>query len=390
MLKHKSFIIVSGLLITLTLLTVAVINAAFTDPVDLATNANFPSIDVDTNGIIHAVWAVGGADRNIIYAKSTDDGLTFPVGSRIDVSATIYSSTQPWLKVGADDVIHIVWEQDSASGESEVYYANSTDGGTSFSTPLNISNDSVFSGSPYVETSSGDKIHIAWTNLTPDEEWAQIYYASSIDGGSTFSSSVNISNTTHDADNPVVRAKGSAVGVIWQAGGPDYGIYRVLSTDNGDNFGAALNIAGNTTIRTLDPVIGIDGNNRVHIAAAAYNQSNPEIFYSRSTNGGVSFTAPVNLSQSADAVSERPTLLAVGNNTIYIMWAENVCNGGSCTKRMYYRKSSNGGVNFTAATSPKALEVFTAMEESDLDIYGLELYVIWEERGTVRFIKGSE
>lgn len=363
--------------------------AAFTDPITISTSgagAYHPAIDVDGNGIIHTVWVEeSSGNREIIYSRSTDDGLNFP--SKINISSSAYLSTSPEIEVDSANVVYVVWEEDTASGNSDIYFATSTDSGLTFSAPKNISNTATQSVSPAIETSSGNRIQIVWTDETVGEI-TQLFYANSSDGGNTFSSPANISNTSDNLDNPIVRAVGSVVGAIWEAQGPQYGIYRVRSTDNGATFGTALNISSDNTTPVYNPAIGIDGTNRVHIAASAAigSPTQFDIFYSRSTDGGATFTSPVNLSGSS-LDSRYPVVIAVGANNVVIAWSETFCNA-TCEKRIRVRRSTDGGATFGASTTPTTL--ITSSEDSDFDIYGLNLYLVYQENNIVRFIKGSQ
>jgi len=391
----KKFIIPTSAFIVFALFMAPAIYAAFTSPIDLTSvdPVHSPVIDVDSTGVIHAAWEeVVSGGSNIIYAQSTDDGLTFPAGSRINLSASAsLISTNPQIKVDSADNIYIVWEEDVlADGEAEIYGVKSSNGGTSFSAKKNISNDALISISPYVETSASDKVHVVWANETVGgDQNIQVYYSSSTDGGVNFSAPVNISNTTNNIDKPIIRAKSSTIGVVWQAEGPAFGIKQVRSTDNGVNFASAINISPSETIRVRKAAIGIDGNNRVHMVAEGFTGSQPEIFYSRSTDGGVSYSAPVNLSNSANNISADPDILAVGAGTIYVMWSENFCDGGGCKKSIRVRKSVNGGNTFQAATEPDNLQVLSSVEGVDLDVFGVNLYMIWEQKGVAQFMKGS-
>lgn len=391
--SYKGIGIAVGILLITSLVLFSVINAVFTTPINLTTNPSYdPVIAADIAGVLHSAWqeeTATGAD--IFYAQSTDDGVTFPGGSWINLSSTAsLNSANPHIAIDSSDNIYVVWEEDNpVDGEPEIYGVKSSNGGTSFSAKKNISNDVLFSGSPYVETSANDKVHVAWANSTPDDESTQVYYSSSTDGGANFSAPVNISNTTHILDDPIIRAKESTIGIIWQADGPEYGIYRVRSTDNGVSFGSALNISSNTTTKVIHPAIGIDGSNQVHVVGEAYTGGQPEIFYSRSTDGGDTFDTPVNLSNSTNDISADPDVLAVGEGTVFVTWSENVCNGGGCKKSILVRRSDDGGATFAAAISPDALQVLTSVVGLDIDVYGLNLYMIWGQRGVVQFMKGS-
>src|SRR3990172_9021567 len=150
-----------------------------------------PSIDVDGNGVIHAVWSEQISGSWIVrYAKSTDDGATFPDANRKTVSATNVDARQPRIEIDSTNALHVVWTEQTTMF-TQPYYASSTNGGSTFSTPADL-----FSG--------GDATNI---------------------------------------DDPTVRANGDTVVIIWKTEGPlSLSVIRVRSTDNGANFNAASDL----------------------------------------------------------------------------------------------------------------------------------------------------
>jgi hypothetical protein len=95
---------------------------------------------------------------------------------------------------------------------------------------------------------SGDNTYIAWwTNETGNDE---VMFRSSNDGGTTFSDKINLSNTTTaDSINAEIVADGSNVIVTWWEHNAT-NIEPVIraSADNGVTFGPMLRVATNGTI----------------------------------------------------------------------------------------------------------------------------------------------
>ena len=94
---------------------------------------------------------------------------------------------------------------------------------------------------------SGDNIYIAWwTNKTGNDE---IMFRASTDGGKTFGDKINLSNSTVNSERAEIGTSGKNVFVTWweTMNGKDVPMLRV-STDNGKTFEPILNLSTNGTI----------------------------------------------------------------------------------------------------------------------------------------------
>ncbi len=156
----------------------------------------------------------GGSSATILVAKSTDGGLTLdpPV-----VAAAIKSDPMPfpgngfiWPFVGVSfyiaadaNGVYIAWD-DFATGDADVLFSRSTDGGLTWSSPVRV-ND-VTNGEQFFSALavSGGIISVVWydsrlgqlpngtiTNL-------DVFYAESRDGGLTFSKNVRVTTASFD------------------------------------------------------------------------------------------------------------------------------------------------------------------------------------------------
>src|SRR6266540_3421031 len=94
---------------------------------------------------------------------------------------------------------------------------------------------------------SGDNVYIAWwTNKTGNNE---VMFRASTDGGKTFGDKINLSNSTVNSERAEIGTSGKNVFVTWweTMNGKDVPMLRV-STDNGKTFGPILNLSTNGTI----------------------------------------------------------------------------------------------------------------------------------------------
>ena len=111
--------------------------------------------------------------------------------------------------------------------------AASHDGGETWEEIVNVSNTPGASTNPRVATSAdGQFVHVTWQD-TPGN--GDIFYARSTNGGETFETSINLSNTSGRSDDHQLLAEGSNVYVVWvdyttRSGGD---IYFRKSNNNG-------------------------------------------------------------------------------------------------------------------------------------------------------------
>lgn len=186
----------------------------------------------------------------------------------------------------------------------------------------------------------------------------EIYYSNSMDNGKTWSSPVNVSNDTasFDSHTPAIAMNGTAVHVVWvdwtAVGGDNEHVRFRTTTDNGTTWtptrdSAPTNIDTNTA-RPYYPSIAANNATNVYVTWMR-NENNGEggdgpedvIYFSRSINSGSSFTAGTVMSNGGYD-SERTTVEAQGS-TVVLAWEERVWDGDL---EPYVRTSTNGGQSF--------------------------------------------
>lgn len=95
---------------------------------------------------------------------------------------------------------------------------------------------------------SGDNVYVTWpSNKTGNEE---VMFRASTDGGKTFGDKINLSNSTNaESQDAHIDASGDRVFVTWweRNATSNQPVLRI-STDNGKTFGSIMKLAANGTI----------------------------------------------------------------------------------------------------------------------------------------------
>ncbi len=139
------------------------------------------------------------------------------------------------------------------------------------------------------------------------------------------------------ANPSVVQAEDGTIYVLYAALG-NHSFRLIHSRDQGEIWSAYNTVEEEPDNFLLDPMMAVDNQGRLHAvwsvgqAPDAYPPLG--VFYSRSDNQGVNWTAPIQLG----GVGEGQPAIAVDNNEIHVLW-----NGDAAKRGRYYRHSGDGG-----------------------------------------------
>ncbi|MFZ4590814.1 MAG: T9SS type A sorting domain-containing protein [Ignavibacteria bacterium] len=288
---------------------------------------------------VHVVWYDGrdsvGFSTEIYYKRSTDGGINW--GTDIRLTNAIYNSSNPSIAVSGQ-FVHVVW-YDTRSGQGQVFYKRSTNGGLNWGPDVVLGSD-LGSNYPSIAV-SGSSVHVVW-NKWQGTSNTEVYYKCSNDGGATWGTDIRLTNNPYESFYPSVAVSGQTVNVAWwDLRDANREIYYKRSSDGGTNWGADTRL-------TNDP------GNSVNVRIAAYGQlvnvvwdeqrdGNEEIYYKRSTDGGLNWGADTRLTNNND-ISREPSV-TISGTFVHIVWQDDRDNGNS---HLYYKRSTDGGVNWGA------------------------------------------
>lgn len=264
-------------------------------------------------------------------------------------------------------VVNAVWSGWSGSDwqffVSDIFFAKSIDFGMTFTDPIRVSSNPREwgnAGAPRLIMDS-TRVYILWNGKRPDSPWDDIYFARSLNGGESFCETVNLSqiiDMNERATSPQLAVGGQGyVYALWIQGLDalyppyPYDIYFVRSTDGGETFHERLNLSNNPQGWNINPKVVAAGDN-IYIVWNGLIEGTSNILFSRSTDGGETFSAPRNLSHTPGsaanaeiALIEKGQLLdkGIAEDVIYLVWQD----GRTGYSEIFFSASLDGGATFS-------------------------------------------
>ncbi len=198
-------------------------------------------------------------------------------------------------------------------------------------------------------------IHLAWREQAPDGP--AVYYKCSPDGGLSWGPPVRLGDCpgTSESGNPSIAVTGDAVHVVWfdmRTGMPQ--VFYTRSSDAGLTWSPDVQIS-DSPVHAAYPCIAVEGDS-IHVVHGDLRDGNAEVYYLRSLDGGNTWQAGVRLSDLPDS-SYTPTVAVSGLN-VYVAWTD-TRHGGSpmSLEEEYFARSTDGGTtwgpNVRLTTDPR-------------------------------------
>ena len=283
-----------------------------------------------------------------------------------DVRLTNNLATSEFPSIAVSgSALHVLWH-DNRDGNYEIYYKRSTDAGINWGADIRLTNSTGSSQYPSV-TVSGQFVHAVWMDVRDGNR--EIYYKRSSDGGSNWGADVRLTTNTSISQEPSVSASGTLVHVVWEDyRDGNYEIYYKRSTDGGVNWGADTRLTNSANYSSLSSV-SVSGTN-VHVAWIDERDGNSEVYYKRSTDDGVNWGTDTRLTNSI-YYSSLPSISVSGMN-LHIAW-EDKRDGGNA--EIYHKKSTDGGTSWGADT--RLTNNPANSESPSISVSGSIVHIVW-------------
>lgn len=223
-----------------------------------------PSIAVARDGAVYVVWtarAAGSMHANTLHVSaSRDGGRTFGPPSRVNDDRKSGPHGMHSLAVGPDGRVYVAWLDErnvapprgdgKAGGKGghmesnrEVFFASSSDGGRTFSPNRRVAGEVCPCCKTALAVAADGRVYLSWRQVLPGD-FRHIAVASTSDGGRSFSAPVVVSDDRWMISGCPVSGAALAAGadgalrVLWytagEAGAP--GLYWSESRDGGRTF----------------------------------------------------------------------------------------------------------------------------------------------------------
>jgi hypothetical protein len=264
-----------------------------------------PAVAFDSRG--HVFYAGLGFNRTSAPNTVAVNKGTFDAGGTLSWSAPVFinPTTSPstlndkeWIAVDSHvssafrDNVYVTWTRFKFNGstgaytQSPIFFVRSTDGGATFSIPKAISGNVLYGQGSRPVVGPDGTLYVFWHGSTRLASLNSTYVVKSTDGGATFSSPIAISKLTDSAllKNTIFRNNSFPAA----AAAPNGDLYATWTTE-AQNAGTP-NYAGDPTCA---PWLG-----------ASTATCHSVAVYSKSTNGGSTWSAPTPVFASATQVPD--------------------------------------------------------------------------------------
>jgi hypothetical protein len=325
-------------------------------------NSGDPGVAFDRHG--NAYFSYITSANGIGVSKSTNGGQTW--GATVTVSGRRNSGVQdkPEITVGPDhsntanDRIYVAWDNNSAG---DVLKVVSSTNGTKWSSPVSVDGqpNEIFA-EPAV--GSDGTLYVAWIDFGT-ANIARLKVSSSTNDGSSFSTPVVAATS---AVNPFVPSN-----------------YDIPAQPT-RGIGAAPSLAIDRT--------GGAHNGRLYLTytdAAAGNHNDTNVMLTHSDDGGRTWSTPVKVNDDATTNSQFFSWVAVDptNGSVNLAWYDARNDPNNQKVDVYFTRSTDGGVTFapnTQVTDVQSDESNTATDNANqygdymgLAAYGGKAFPVW-------------
>jgi hypothetical protein len=300
----------------------------------------------------------------------------------------------PTLAINEEEVVAVAWADQSRKDIFLQIYE--PDGQRRFEAPVNVSRSPhIFSWLPRMHITSGDasEVSILWQEIvfSGGSHGGEVFFARSTDGGRTFSDPMNLSKSIAGDGKGRLTPRYWHNGSLDLAVGPQGDLYAAWteyegtlwvsrSTDRGDTFSEPLRIAGGGDAKpTRGPSLAVDAEGAVHLAWTVGEDPAADIRIAKSVDRARSFGEPRVVFET-DGHADAPSIAVDGKGTLHLAYAESPA-GPFKRYHIRYTRSNDGGATFEKPreiSSPQ-IEPFESASFPTLDLDGEgDPYVVWE------------
>ncbi|MCK4445009.1 MAG: exo-alpha-sialidase, partial [Thermoplasmata archaeon] len=282
----------------------------------------------DADGASVPGGGVDGMDNvTVYYSNSMDDGRSWSPNLMLSNNSTGYYDWIPHIAVDVNDSIHVVWESSRGLvGTRYILYSRSEDCGNSFSNPRRIDKSTGSSQNPSIAIDENGVLYVVWEDNRNATTGKDVWFAQSTDGGSTFEGHKRVNNDQSPVPQgwPRISAQNGIIGVVWYDEFTLRNISFSASFDEGDSFTNATTVNDDTSPMPRDcPSLWINESGYISVAWMTKRNGNEDIYFASSTDGGQSFSTNQRVNDDAGTEFQRIVDIAMDSNGyVYLVWMD--------------------------------------------------------------------
>jgi hypothetical protein len=341
------------------------------------------------NNNVYMLWQdsvpPGFTNYDIFIKSSNDNGTTF--GSPVNLSDNSGFSEHPQI-AAYDNNVYAIWADDT-SGNRDVLFTRSEDNGTSFDKTKNLSNNTSDSFNQEIAV-FGDNVYVVWLDQGEGDN-TNILLKASADGGATFGRTVNIGSNANEETFPKVAAYEGSVYVAWNMLPENTdeidnsGLFFVRSLDAGNTFDNIIKLNREHTFGELQ-IAAFDETVYV-VSGGLHTLDVYDIFFTKSIDGGRSFSEPVTIDENASFANPLNVEVGAYDEQFSYIAAQASVSESNEEILLLEMTGNNSTRVINLSNNPKISEC------PSIAMAGDNIYVVWEDmtpgNHEILYAKGS-
>ncbi len=307
-----------------------------------------PTLTVLSTGRILVGWKEAdthaGPGLRVGFCYTTDEGHTFSPNILMEPIAPGGAQSDPWLVSDtADNAYFVFLEYEAGEGMG---VAKTTDGGVTWQSPTQASDTTGFDDKETMCVDAAGNLYMMWDHFYTDSN-ARLVFTKSTNGGASFEPTLALGEWEDRGGIPYITCtpNGTLYATTWDyfQSAPDR-IYITKSVDFGNSWTAPIqvNTWGYQDI-ALITVCATDSNHNVYICFAAGSAANREVYVTKSTDGGNSWSIPVQVNDVSTGMQRMVEMHIDAEDTVHVAWLD----ARNDEWDIYYSQSTDGGATFS-------------------------------------------
>ncbi len=289
------------------------------DVVQVTTHVDYdhsPSIARTSDGKLWTVWSSPRTgDYNLWYKTSGDGGASWSADTQLTTVGNFdgYSA----ITQADDGKLWTVWTSDR-TGNYDLWYKASTDDGATWSADTQLTTHSSIDYYPAITQASDGKMWVVWSSSRSGNY--DLWYKTSGDGGATWSADTQLTDHTDGDDVPAItQASDGKLWIVWNSGrSGNYDLWYKTTTDGGATWSVDTQLTTDSSFHR-EPAITQASDGKLWVAWVSYRSGNPDIWYKTSNDAGATWGTDTRFTRFIGR-DERPALASLTNGKIGIAW----------------------------------------------------------------------
>ncbi len=287
----------------------------------------------------------------------------------------------PTLAVDRDGNIYIAWQDGRNNQSWDIYFSSSFDGGATWSKNVMVNDETISSypDLPCLDVDAKGNLYIAWQ----DAWWGNVYFSMSTDSGKSWTSQVQVNDWGHCSAkmSPSLTVDDTGITYVtwaddrWAQLFPE--IYFSKSTDAGTTWTPNVRVnSPDDDVQCLSST-ALDGQGNIYVVWVDLRFYSADIYFSKSIDGGKTWSSSIkvnNVSGGHSVYSIFPSIAVDKGGNLYVVWNyyPNKC--------IYFGRSTDGGITWSdpnIKVNNDSMSTSDAQPQIDVDNKG-RLYVVWD------------